>query len=143
MSCELNLQFPDHEHAVVYFDGETTATLKFASLLAAKDRQDIQWYLEVYGAHSLGGADESQAQRVAAQWPEWGKVLFAAVSSDRAAERLFNRFQDSKDAARQLSISAEHPAVLASSWEALCDPPPGGDFQRPEGALAANLAASR
>jgi len=110
MGCELNLQFPDHEHVIVHFEGETTAALGFANPLGPKDRQDIQWYLEVYGALSLADPDESEARRVAAQLPAWGKALFAAVFADRAAERLFNRFQDSQDEARLLSISAEHPA---------------------------------
>jgi len=87
-------------------------TLGFVNPLTPKDRQDIQWYVEVYGALSLGEPDESEAPRVAAQLPKWGKALFDAVFRHRAAERLLNRFQDSQDAAKLLSISAEHPAVL-------------------------------
>ncbi len=125
MSQELNLRFPDQDHVVVSFDGETTGTLPFAVPLTAKDREDIQWYLEVYGAHSLGDPDDKEARRIADQLPVWGMALFEAVFGDRAAQRLFNRFQDSDGEARLLTISAEHPAVLALPWELLHDPAPG------------------
>jgi tetratricopeptide (TPR) repeat protein len=128
MSRELNLQFPDKDHVIVHFDGENSGVLSFTNPLTAKDRQDIQWYLEVYGAHSLGDPDDAEAARIATQLPAWGKALFNAVFHDRAAERLFNRFQDSEDEARVLTISAEHPAVLALPWELLHDPSPGGVF---------------
>ncbi|MCX6375491.1 MAG: hypothetical protein NTU88_05570, partial [Armatimonadetes bacterium] len=119
MSLELNLSFPDKEHVVVRFDGEDSGSLPFVNPLTPKDRRDMQWYLEVYGAHSLGDPDDEEADRIARQLPVWGKALFKAVFSDDGARRLFNRFQDSEDDTRLLTISAEHPAVLALPWELL------------------------
>lgn len=113
MPAELNLSFPDPDHVVVTCDGEPSGTLPFASPLTAKDRQDLRWYLEVYGAHSLGDPDDDEARRIAAQLPGWGKVLFEAVFSERAAARIFNGFQDAEDDARLLTVNAEHPAILA------------------------------
>src|SRR5712692_2332109 len=128
MSRELNLQFPDQDHVIVHFDGDNSGAQPFTNPLTAKDRQDIRWYLEVYGAHSLGDPDDTEAARITAQLPAWGKALFNAVFYDRAAERLFNQFQDSEDDARLLTISAEHPAVLALPWELLYDPSSNGVF---------------
>lgn len=128
MSLELNLRFPDKDHVIVHFGGEDSGALAFTNPLTAKDRQDIQWYLEVYAAHSLGDPDDAEARRIAAQLPAWGKALFNAVFHDRTAERLFNWFQDSEKEARLLTISAEHPAILALPWELLHDPAPGGVF---------------
>jgi len=128
MTCHVDLQFPGPDQVIVSLEDETTAALEFVNPMTAKDRKDVQWYIEVYGALSLADPDEKEAQRVAAKLPEWGKALFEAVFSDRAAARLFNRFQDSKDRARLVTISAEHPAVLALPWELLHDPAPGGTF---------------
>jgi hypothetical protein len=128
MSLELNLTFPDAHHLIVYFDGDQSSTLPFANPITPKDRKDIQWYLEEYGTHSLGEPDDGEAHRIASQLPAWGKALFKAVFSDRAAVRLFNRFQDHEAQVRILTISAEHPAVLALPWELLHDPASGGVF---------------
>ena len=128
MSFELNLRFPDNDHVIINFDGEDSGTLPFTNPLTAKNRQDIQWYLEVYGAHSLGDPDDSEASRIAFQLPAWGKVLFEAVFRERAAARLFNQFQDREGDARLLTISAGHPAILGLPWELLHDPASGGVF---------------
>ena len=50
MSVELNVVFPDKDHVSVRFKGEESGVLPFANPLTAKDRKDIQWYLEVYGS---------------------------------------------------------------------------------------------
>jgi len=128
MSLELNLRFPDKDHVIVSLDGSELKSLPFVGPLTAKDRQDIQWYLEVYGAHSLGDPDDEDARRIVTQLPAWGKALFDAVFRDRATARLFNAFQDSEDEGRLLTITAEHPAILALPWELLHDPAPGGTF---------------
>ena len=128
MSLELNLRFPDNEHVIVRCDDETTHSLTFVIPLTLKDRQDIRWYLEVYGAHSLGDPDDKEARRIEGQLALWGKALFDSVFRERAAQRLFNRFQDREDDVRLLTISAEHPAVLALPWELLHDSASGGVF---------------
>ena len=122
MSLELNLRFADKDHVLVLFEGEDSGALPFSNPLTAKDRQDIQWYLEVYAAHSLGDPDDIEAARIATLLAAWGKALFDAVFRDRAAARLFDQFQDNEDEARLLTVSAEHPAVLALPWELLHDP---------------------
>ena len=126
MTFELNLRFPRTNEVIVSFEGEDSGTLPFTDPLTAKDRKDIQWYLEVYGAHSLGDPDDAEAARIAAQLPVWGKALFNAVFGGRAAQRLFNDFQDQRDDARLLTISAEQPAILSLPWELLHDSAKGG-----------------
>jgi tetratricopeptide (TPR) repeat protein len=128
MSLELNLYFPDNNHVMVNFNGEDSGVLPFTNPLTAKDRRDIQWYLEIYGAHSLANPDDSEATRIEFQLHAWGKTLFEAVFRERAAARLFNQFQDSESVARLLTISAGHPAVLGLPWELLHDPASGGVF---------------
>ena len=128
MSRELNLRFPDEDHVIVSLDGEESGALPFANPLIPKDRQDIHWYLEVYDAHSLGDPDDKDAKRIEGQLAPWGRALFDSVFRERPAQRLFNRFQDSKDHTRLLTISAEHPAVLALPWELLHDSARGGVF---------------
>ena len=94
MSVELNLVFPDKDHFCVRFDGTDSGALEFTNPLTAKDRKEIQWYLEVYGSHWSDEPDDIEARRIANQLPVWGKALFDAVFSDSAAARLFNSFQD-------------------------------------------------
>jgi hypothetical protein len=122
MNCELHLHFPDQRHVVVSFDDTTTGTLLFANPLNVKDRQDMQWYLEVYGAQSLGDPDDAEARRIAGLLPAWGNRLFEAVFADQSAFRLLDRFLGREDEARLLTISAEHPSILALPWELLHDP---------------------
>lgn len=119
MAIELNLRFPDTEHVVVRLDDQETEALPFAMPLTAKDHEDIRWYVETYGAHSLDDPDDAEATRIHEQLPLWGKRLFEAAFGDRAAERLFNRFQDAEGETRLLTISAEHPEILALPWELL------------------------
>lgn len=128
MSLELNLRFPDKEHVIVRYEDEESGQLAFKNPLTPKDREDIRWYLEVYGAHSLGDPDDKEAKRITAQLPVWGKALFDAVFHDGAATRLFNRFQENEDDVRLLNVSAEHPTILALPWELLHDSSRGGVF---------------
>ena len=123
MSTELNLRFPDANHVIVRhgLDDEGSAQLPFAIPLFEKDLRDIQWYVETYGAHSLGDPDDSEAKRIEAQLPAWGKALFKSVFSEPEALRRFNSFQDAERESRLLTISAEHPAILALPWELLHD----------------------
>lgn len=126
MTRELNMLFPDPTHVIVSFDGETTGTLPFTNPVVTKDRDDIRWYLEIYGAHSLGDPDDMEAARIVALLPDWGRALFNAVFSGRPAQHLFSRFQDSEDEARLLTVSAEHPDILSLPWELLHDAAPNG-----------------
>src|SRR5262245_18573526 len=110
-AIELNLCFPAKDHFIVSFDGVDSESLPFTNPLTTPDFKDLRWYLEVYGARSLGDPDDKEARRIAAQLPVWGKALFEAVFSDRAAQRLFNAFQDSDGRSRQLTVSAALPAI--------------------------------
>ncbi|HYN19508.1 MAG TPA: CHAT domain-containing protein, partial [Thermoanaerobaculia bacterium] len=127
MSSELNLRFPDEGHVEVTFDGVESGRLPFASPLTPQDKRDLPWYLEMYGAHSLGDPDDAEAARIAARLPELGKELFKAVFNGPAL-RLFQRFQDREDGARLLTVSAEHPEILALPWELLHDSASGGVY---------------
>jgi tetratricopeptide (TPR) repeat protein len=127
MSSELNLRFPDEGHVEVTLDGEESGLLSFGSPFTPADRRDLAWYLEIYGAHSLGDPDDRAAARIAARLPEVGKALFDAVFHGPAL-RLFQRFQDREDGVRLLTVSAEHPEILAIPWELLRDPSRGGVY---------------
>ena len=130
MSTELNLRFPDDNHVIVRLgtDDDGSGQLAFTNPITDKDLRDIQWYVETYGAHSLGDPDDQEAARIAGKLPVWGKALFDAVFTEREAQRRFNDFQDAEDDTRLLTISAEHPAILALPWELLHDPASGGGF---------------
>ena len=133
MSAELNLRFV-HDHRVVVTrrdlrDDDGSGELSFANPIADKDLLDIQWYVETYGAHSLGDPDDGEGQRIAAQLPRWGKKLFHAVFQHPDAARLFYAFQNAEDQHRLLTISAGYPAILALPWELLHDASlPDGTF---------------
>ncbi len=73
MSVELNLVFPDKDHVSVHFDGTESGALEFTNPLTAKDRKDIQWYLEVYGTHWSDEPDDIEARRIADQLPVLGQ----------------------------------------------------------------------
>jgi tetratricopeptide (TPR) repeat protein len=130
MPTELNLRFPDDQHVIVRLgpDDDGSGQLAFTNPIKDKDLRDLQWYVETYGAHSLGDPDDTEAARIKGLLPVWGKALFEAVFKEREATRRFNSFQDNADEARLLTISTEHPAILVLPWELLHDPAPGGGF---------------
>jgi CHAT domain-containing protein len=128
MSVELDLVFTGKDHVEVRFGRTDSGKLKFTNPLTAKDRKDIQWYLEVYGSHWSDEPDDIEARRIADKLPVWGKALFDAVFGDSAAARLFNSFQDQREQARLLTIRAEDPAILSIPWELLHDSKKGGVF---------------
>jgi tetratricopeptide (TPR) repeat protein len=147
MPIELNLSFPDADHVIVNLDsGNGSGQLSFKTPLTDKDLLDIRWYVETYGAHSLGDPDDEEAGRIAGKLPAWGKKLFDAVFGERDAERLFNRFQDAENDTRLLTISTEHPAILALPWELLHDSSsPDGTFlfhERPSISIRRRVAGA-
>ncbi|MBD2202180.1 CHAT domain-containing protein [Calothrix sp. FACHB-1219] len=119
---ELNLRFPENNQVIVTFDGQETDRLDFASPLNAADREEIRWYLETYAAHYTTDVDDKRAEGIAKKFRQWGEDLFNAVFQNRAAQRLFNYFQDENQPGRLLTISASHPAILSLPWELLRDP---------------------
>jgi tetratricopeptide (TPR) repeat protein len=119
---ELNLRFPENHQVIVTFDGQDTERLDFASPLSAADREEIRWYLETYAAHYTTDVDDKRAEGIAKKFRQWGEDLFNAVFQHRAAQRLFNYFQDENQPGRLLTISASHPAILSLPWELLRDP---------------------
>ncbi|MCL4205223.1 MAG: tetratricopeptide repeat protein [Pirellulaceae bacterium] len=121
MTTELNLRFPDANHSIVSFDGTESAANEFVNPLTDEDHRDIGWYVETYGAHSLGDPDDQEAARIAGRLPVLGKALFDAVFRHADAQRLFNGFQDVEGDSRLLTVTAEHPAILALPWELLHD----------------------
>lgn len=130
MPTELNLNFTDANHFIIRLgpNDEGSGQLDFNNPIAEKDLRDIQWYVETYGAHSLGDPDDDEAKRIASQLPVSGKALFNAVFTEREAERRFNSFQDAEGDTRLLTVSSERPAILGLPWELLHDPASGGGF---------------
>ena len=96
----LALTFSSNTEVDVSFDGVDSGQLPFANPVTDKDRSDIRWYVETYGAKSLDDPDDDEARRVEARLREIGKALFGAVFDNRAAQRLFDRFQDADDRQR-------------------------------------------
>ncbi|MCG6138181.1 MAG: CHAT domain-containing protein [Nostoc sp. LLA-1] len=119
---ELNLRFPENHQVIVTFDGQDTDRLDFASPLSAADREEIRWYLETYAVHYTTDVDDTRAEGIAKKFRQWGEDLFNAVFQNRAAQRLFNDFQEQNQPGRLLTISASHPAILSLPWELLRDP---------------------
>lgn len=119
---ELNLRFPENNQVIVTFDGQETDRLDFASPLSAADRKEIRWYLEIYAARYTTDVDDRRAEGIATKFRQWGEDLFNAVFQHRAAQRLFNDFQEQNQRGRLLTISASHPAILSLPWELLRDP---------------------
>ncbi|MFO1430984.1 MAG: tetratricopeptide repeat protein [Candidatus Competibacteraceae bacterium] len=127
MTLELNLRFPTPEQVIVRLieddDHDESESLPFRGPLAVSDQQDLHWYLEVYAAQYVTDVDDERAQRIAARLPEWGAALLAAVlGHDIKARRLFDRFLERREPGRLLTVSSDHPAVLAQPWELLRDP---------------------
>ncbi|MCP4701774.1 MAG: tetratricopeptide repeat protein [Gammaproteobacteria bacterium] len=91
------------------------------------DKDDIRWYLEVYGAHYTSAPDDIRAAAIADKLQGWGEALFkAAFEQDVKARNLITFFLDEDEPGRLLTISAGHPKILSLPWELLR--PPGGVF---------------
>lgn len=118
---ELNITFPENNQVIVELEKQKTNTLDFLSPLSEEDQKDILWYLEVYGVSYTTEVDDQRAARIGERLKEWGAALFNAVFQNRAAERIFNNFQDEEEE-RLLTINASHPAILSLPWELLRDP---------------------
>jgi len=126
VTYELLLQFSDQNHVSISLNEggrvQRAQEQPFKPPLDAEVQRDLQWYFEVYPVQYTTEIDDERASRVAERIPTWGTALFNATFSDREAERLFNRFQDSTDEGKVLTVSSDHPAVLARPWELLRDP---------------------
>ncbi|MEJ6480359.1 CHAT domain-containing protein [Nostoc punctiforme UO1] len=119
---ELNLRFPENNQVIVKFDEQETDRLDFSSPLSSADREEIRWYLEIYAARYTTDVDDQRAEGIAKKFRQWGEDLFNAVFQNRAAQRLFNDFQEQNQPGRLLTIRASHPAILSLPWELLRDP---------------------
>ena len=121
-NTELALHFPDRTHVNVRLDGTESGRLAFANPLSVKDRQDIRWYVETYGARSLAEPDDNEAERIKDRLAEIGRSLFDAVFTERASQRVFDRFQDGETNQRVLTVNSQDAAILSLPWELLRDP---------------------
>jgi hypothetical protein len=126
MYCELGLRFDDPAHVVVFLneDGriQSAAAQTFSGPIDRAAQRDLRWYLEVYPVHYMTELDDARAAEIGQRIKEWGQALFYAVFADRVTQRLFDRFQEGKARGRLLTVTSDHPAVLAQPWELLCDP---------------------
>jgi tetratricopeptide (TPR) repeat protein len=143
MMLELTLSFSSIDLVTVKLNDRTTNYIPFTSPLTKADWEDMQWYLEAYPTQYAADVDDSRAERIVAKLKVWGQGLFNAVFADRAAERLFNEFQDENVEGRQISIAASQPEILRLPWELLCDP--SGTYlvhEQPRIALRRQLAGA-
>jgi hypothetical protein len=143
MAMELTLSFSSIDLVTVTLTNRSPISIPFTSPLTKDDWEDMQWYLEVYPTQYAANVDDSRAERIVAKLKVWGQGLFNAVFADRAAERLFNEFQDENVEGRQISIAASQPEILRLPWELLCDP--SGTYlvhEQPRIALRRQLAGA-
>lgn len=122
MSLELSLRFPEINQLVIKLEELETDYLDFISPLSEDELQEIRWYLEVYSTSYTTDLDDERAKYVRKKIPKWGEAIFDAVFNVRAAQRIFNEFQDSAERGRLLTISANQPEILSLPWELLRDP---------------------
>ncbi|MCA9066266.1 MAG: hypothetical protein KDA96_24535, partial [Planctomycetaceae bacterium] len=123
-SAELILQFSSANHVNVTFDGTDSGRLEFVNPVTHKDREDIRWYVETYGARSLADPDDAEARRIEGRLTEIGKALFRAVfqAGDGEANERFLAFRNSNATQRVITITAYDSSVLSLPWELLHDP---------------------
>jgi tetratricopeptide (TPR) repeat protein len=126
MVLELSLLFPNSGQVTVQLtEGRksiNTEAQPFASPFTEADQRELQWYLEVYPAYYTTEVDDVRAARIAGQLPSWGAALFTAVFQHPDAARLIDRFQNTTETGRLLTINSNNPMVLAQPWELLRDP---------------------
>lgn len=123
-SAELSLQFAGSDRVNVSFDGTDSGHLDFTNPITDKDRSDIRWYVETYGARSLADPDDGEAQRIERRLPQIGKALFRGIfqAGDGEANEPYLKFRDSKAAQRVVTIKANDASILSLPWELLHDP---------------------
>ncbi len=121
-ATELVLRFPGPDQVSVAYDGTDSGQFAFTNPVADKDRSDIRWYVETYGAHSLADPDDAEARRIQARLPEIGKKLFGAVFSSMDALQPFLDFRKNEAEHRVLTIDTQSAAILSLPWELLHDP---------------------
>ncbi len=120
MTAELIISFPNEKQVMAEFAGERAA-LDFVNPITETDRDDIRWYLEVYGTQWTADLDDGKAGRIVENFKTWGEALFQAALGNDHAKRLFWKFYDGLDNAGGLiTIDAASPAVLSLPWELLC-----------------------
>ena len=122
MTAELKLRFPNANQVIVKYGEEETDTLNFKAPLTEKDRDDIRWYLEVYGTQYTTDMDDARAERIEGRLKPWGKAVFQSVFADSDANALFMFFR--KECREKeggiITIDASMPDILSLPWELIC-----------------------
>lgn len=105
----------------VKFGENETEAFPFTNPLDDKDLGQIRWYLEKYYDWPTD-IDDERARGIEGQLPQWGQALFNAVFQQSAnAMRLFDRFNESRQADAVLTIDTTEPRILRLPWELLRD----------------------
>jgi tetratricopeptide (TPR) repeat protein len=126
--AELSVDFPSPDTVNVSFEGTSSGSIAFSNPLTAKDRAEIQWYVETYGARSLADPDDLDAKRIEARLPDIGKALFDAVFSSKEAFQLYLAFRNGPAPQRVFNIIAQHASIHSLPWELLRDSSSGGTY---------------
>jgi hypothetical protein len=119
---ELCLRFPNPAEVSVAYEGTDSGLLAFHNPVTDKDRSDIRWYVETYGAQSLADPDDAEARHIEARLAEIGKALFKAVFSAMEAYEPYLAFRNDTRGPRVLTIDSQNAAILSLPWELLHDP---------------------
>ncbi|WP_158521013.1 CHAT domain-containing tetratricopeptide repeat protein [Fuerstiella marisgermanici] len=128
-TSDLVFNFSSPEQVTVSYDGTGSGRFEFVNPVTEKDRQDIRWYVETYGAHSLAEPDDNEARRIEARLPEIGRELFKAVFNVNANEfpegspalKRYNAFQQGESGDRVITIESEDASILSIPWELIHD----------------------
>ncbi len=119
MPKELNLGFPTKNQVIIHFDSHSSELLEFQSPVTEEDQKDIRWYLEVYAHLYTTNVDDKRGAKIAARLSVLGNSLLTAVFYDEKTVELLQQFHRQAKVGSLLTISANHPAILALPWELL------------------------
>ncbi len=126
--AELSVAFAGSSKVNVSFGGTESGRLEFSSPITRKDRSDVQWYVETYGAKSLADVDDHEARRIEARLPQIGAALFDAVFSSKEAFQVYLAFRSVSSPQRVLNIIAQDASIHSLPWELLRDSSPNGTY---------------
>lgn len=119
--AELNVSFSSSSKVNISFNGADSGHLDFVNPLTKKDREDIKWYVETYGARSLADPDDSEARRIESRLSDIGKALFNAIFPNHAALTPFIAFRTANATRRVINIVSHDAMIQSLPWELLCE----------------------
>ncbi|HJY82033.1 MAG TPA: toll/interleukin-1 receptor domain-containing protein, partial [Candidatus Binatia bacterium] len=85
---------------------------RFTALLGPIEAEDLRWYLESYYLWPTGVFKE-RAERIEAQFPQWGQALYQAVSAPQVTQEVLTAWQQATEGKeRRFSVLVTNGASL-------------------------------